>query len=172
MWLANAGSEIEKGFGLNINLFETNLINLAIILGVLFYFGRGFIGGILTERRNKIETAIREAEQRASEAKKSLEAAQQKLAKAQEEAKQLIADAETRATSVRETILADAAKEVEKMKAAAAAELSSDENRAARELRERAVALALAKVEAELKQRVDDSVQGQLIDRSISMIGG
>jgi F-type H+-transporting ATPase subunit b len=58
------------------------------------------------------------------------------------------------------------------MKEAAAAELNSDANRATRELRDRAIALALESVESELKQRMNESVQSQLVDRSISMIGG
>ena len=32
---------------LNFNLLETNLVNLAIVIGVLFWFLRGFLGGIL-----------------------------------------------------------------------------------------------------------------------------
>jgi len=42
----------EGGFGLNFDILETNLINLVIIIAVLFYFGRGFVGKILTERRS------------------------------------------------------------------------------------------------------------------------
>jgi F-type H+-transporting ATPase subunit b len=29
------------GFGFNTNLLETNLINLAVVIGVLVYFGKG-----------------------------------------------------------------------------------------------------------------------------------
>jgi F-type H+-transporting ATPase subunit b len=45
----------EGGFGFNFDILETNLINLVIIIAVLFYFGRGFVGKILTERRSGIE---------------------------------------------------------------------------------------------------------------------
>ena len=38
----------EGGFGLNLNLFETNLINLVIVIGVLYWFLKGFLGGILS----------------------------------------------------------------------------------------------------------------------------
>jgi F-type H+-transporting ATPase subunit b len=172
LWLANAGSEVEKGFGINFDILDTNLVNLAIIIGVLFYFGRGFIGGILSERRSKIETAIRESEQRAQAAKQALDEAKQKLAKAQADAKQLIADAEARAKATCEAIALESEQEVARMKEAAAAELNSDANRATRELRDRAIALALESVESELKQRMNESVQSQLVDRSISMIGG
>ncbi|NJN62363.1 MAG: F0F1 ATP synthase subunit B [Coleofasciculaceae cyanobacterium RL_1_1] len=122
--------------------------------------------------RRKIETAISESEQRATAAKQALDEAKQKLAKAQEDAKQLMADAEARAKAVCETIALESEQEVARMKEAAAAELNSDASRASRELRDRAVALALENVEGELKQRMNESVQSQLVERSISMIGG
>ena len=48
LWLLTAGTlsaemaETKEagGFGLNIDILETNLINLVIIIGVLFFFGR------------------------------------------------------------------------------------------------------------------------------------
>jgi F-type H+-transporting ATPase subunit b len=36
-----------SGFGLNLNLFETNIINLAIVIATLVWFLKGFLGGIL-----------------------------------------------------------------------------------------------------------------------------
>ena len=32
---------LANNFGLNTNLLETNLINLAVVLGLLVYFGKG-----------------------------------------------------------------------------------------------------------------------------------
>ena len=36
---------------LNLNPLETNLVNLVIVIGLLFWFLRGFLGGILERRR-------------------------------------------------------------------------------------------------------------------------
>jgi len=44
----------EGGFGINLNLFETNLINLVIVIGVLYWFLKGFLGGMLQSRRETI----------------------------------------------------------------------------------------------------------------------
>ncbi|MEL6249794.1 MAG: F0F1 ATP synthase subunit B, partial [Cyanobacteria bacterium J06627_15] len=65
LWLV--ASE-EGGFGLNFDILETNLINLIIIIGVLVYFGRSFLGKTLTERRVAIESAIKDAEARQQKA--------------------------------------------------------------------------------------------------------
>ena len=89
--LAEAG---EGGFGLNVDILETNIINIAILVGVLFYFGRKVISNILSERRLNIETEIKAAEQRAKEAAAALSDAQQKLTQSQAEAQRIRSSAE------------------------------------------------------------------------------
>ncbi|MEB3291318.1 MAG: F0F1 ATP synthase subunit B [Leptolyngbya sp.] len=162
----------EGGFGLNFDILETNLINLAIIIGVLFYFGSKFLGKTLSTRQAAIEVAIAEAEQRKQEAATALAEQQQKLAQAQEEAKKILADAEQTATRTQEAILAQAKVDVERMRATAAQDLSSQEAKVMRELQQRIAALALEKAERELPNRLNDDIQRRLVDASIAMLGG
>ncbi|MBP0003579.1 MAG: F0F1 ATP synthase subunit B [Cyanobacteria bacterium SBC] len=168
LWLAEA----EGGFGLNLDIFGTNIINLAIVIGILYYFGSGFLGKILSERRGSIETAVSEAEQQAKEAEKALAEAQQNLKQAQDRAEQILAEAQERARAAREAILADAQADVERLKAAAAQELQSDEGRAMAQLRERAVALALQEAQQYLQERLDPSDREAVVNRSIRLLGG
>ena len=49
---------------LNFNPLETNLVNLAIVIGLLFWFLRGFLGGILERRRSAILQDLQDAEGR------------------------------------------------------------------------------------------------------------
>ena len=99
----------EGGFGFNFDVLETNLINLVIIIAVLFYFGRGFLGKILTERRSSIEQAILEAEKRQKDAAAALAEQQQKLTQAQAEAERIRTASEETAKKAKEAILAQAA---------------------------------------------------------------
>ncbi|PSB39964.1 ATP synthase F0 subunit B [filamentous cyanobacterium Phorm 46] len=162
----------EGGFGFNFDILETNLINLVIIIAVLFYFGRGFLGKILTERRSSIEAAILEAEKRQKDAAAALAEQQQKLTQAQAEAERIRAAAEQTAVKAKEAILAQAAQDVERMKATAGQELEAEQERAIAQLRSAVVSLALERVESQLKTSLDDSAQNQLIDRSIALVGG
>ncbi|MEG4284561.1 F0F1 ATP synthase subunit B [Microcoleus sp. A006_D1] len=162
----------EGGFSLNFDILETNLINLAIIIAVLFYFGRGFVGKILTERRSGIEEAIREAEKRQKDAAAALSEQQQKLTEAQAEAARIRAAAEETAKKAKEVILAQAAQEVERMKATAGQELEAEQERAIAQLRSAVVSMAMAKVESQLKASLDENAQNHLIDRSIALLGG
>ncbi|MBD2251035.1 F0F1 ATP synthase subunit B [Nostoc parmelioides] len=162
----------EGGFGLNTNILDTNLINLAIIITVLFVFGRKVLGNTLKTRRENIETAIKNAEQRAADAAKQLKEAQQKLEQAQAEAERIKKSAQDNAQTAGQAILAQAAVDIERLQEAGAADLNAELDRAIAQLRQRVVALALQKVESELQGGISEDAQKTLIDRSIAQLGG
>lgn len=171
LWLATEASA-EEGFGLNLDILDTNLINLAILIGVLLYFGRGFLGNILGERRATIEQSIKEAEQRQQEAAKKLSEQQEKLTQAQSEAQKIIADAEERAKTVKANMLAQAEQDVERMKATASQEMDSERDRVIAQLRSMIASQALAQAESRISETLDEHAQQQLIDRSLNVLGG
>lgn len=162
----------EGGFGLNFDILETNLINLIIVIGLLVYFGRNFLGNILSERRAGIEEVIKDAEQRQKNAAAALAEEQQKLTQAQAEAERIRAAAEETAKGAKEAILAQAAQDVERMKAEAGRELESEREKAIAQLRAVVASMALERVESQLKTSLNDHAQNQLIDRSIALLGG
>ncbi|MEC4804477.1 MAG: F0F1 ATP synthase subunit B [Jaaginema sp. PMC 1079.18] len=162
----------EGGWGLNFDILETNIINLAILIGVLLVYGSKFLGKILSERRAAIEAEIKDAENRAATAKKALEEEQRKLSQAQAEAKKIREQAAQTAASAKEKILAQGQVEVERIKASAAQDLQSEQDKAIAELKKRVAALALERVEAQLQETLDDAAQNQLIDRCIAQLGG
>lgn len=161
-----------SGFGLNLDILETNLINLLIIIGVLVYFGKNSLGKTLSDRKAQIEAAIKEAEQRKEKAAAALAEQQQKLAQAKTEASRILSEAEERADAVRASVLAQAEEDIQRMKAAAAQDLSSQQDRVLNELRQRIAVLAMQRAEEHLKSQMNDDAQRQLVDRSIAMIGG
>ncbi len=160
------------GLGLNLNIFETNLINLSIILGLVVVYGSKLVGNILNDRKGRIEEEIKDAETRASIAAKALEQANQNLAQAKAKAEKIKAEAQVDATRAAEAIKAQGAKELEKLKEAAGKELDSEQAKVMAELKQRIAVLALERVESELKQRLDGSTQTRLIDHSIAQLGG
>lgn len=170
--LLTAEAAEKSGIGLNLDILETNVINLTIIIGVLIYFGRGFLGKTLSERQARIEEAIKDADERKRQAAAALADGQQKLAQAQAEAARILAEAEERSKVAREAILARSQEDVQRMKAAAAQDVSSQQERVVSELRQRIAELALQRVEAQLQSGLNEETQQRLIDRGIAMIGG
>jgi F-type H+-transporting ATPase subunit b len=170
--LGAAMVEEGKGFGLNLNLFETNIINLAIVIGVVVYFLKGALTKTLSERATAIETALSEAERKQAETAKALAAEQAKLKAAQAEAAGIVQKAQADAVKAREAILAKGKADVANMRAAAAADMGAEEAKVMAQLRQRIAELAMQQAGSELPGRLNADAQQRLIDRSISMLGG
>ncbi|MBW4532590.1 MAG: F0F1 ATP synthase subunit B [Pleurocapsa minor HA4230-MV1] len=172
LFLAEAHSEVESGFGLNLDIFETNLINLTLLVGILVYFGKPVLSKILTERRSKIAEQIQAVEQKKKQAEVTLANEQKKLEEAKQTAAKIRSEATTNAQKARETILAQGEKEVQRLKEIAGKDLSSEQEKAIAQLRERVVALALENARSQMENMLNDDVQRKLIDSSIAKLGG
>nr|YP_010283013.1 ATP synthase CF0 subunit I [Nitzschia ovalis]ULD15777.1 ATP synthase CF0 subunit I [Nitzschia ovalis] len=68
-----------EGISLNTDILETGLINILVVIAILIYTGRDFLGSLLEERRTTIVKGVQDAEDRLDEAKKRLAEAQKQL---------------------------------------------------------------------------------------------
>ena len=153
---------------LNFNPLETNLVNLVIVISLLVWFLRGFLGGILESRRAAILQDLQDAESRLKTATDELSKAQSELAAAQQKAEKIRADGQARAEGIRaegekRTISVMAA-----IKAGADADAEADAARIKDTLRREAALAAIDKVLTELPGRLDEKTQAKLIDSTIT----
>jgi F0F1-type ATP synthase, subunit b len=163
-------TESAQGFGINSNILETNLVNLLIVLAILVYFGKGFLGKILANRLQQIESAIKEAEARQEAALKQLNAQQERLAQAQAEANRILQQAELDAQAARSAILAGVEADIAKLRTAAEQEIASEQARVVAQLRRQVAEQALREVQAQLDRGLSASVQDELVQRSLSLL--
>ena len=68
-----------EGIGLNLDILETGLLNILVLLAILFFTGRDFLGSLLEERKTTIVKSVQDAEDRLNEAQKRLDEAQKQL---------------------------------------------------------------------------------------------
>ena len=167
-----ATEEASSGFGFNFDLLGSNVINLAILVGLLVVYGGKVLGNLLTERRAKIAEEVEEAETQVSESAAALAEAKKELTQAKAKADQIRAEAETTAKRVSAEILAQGDREIERMKATAMQELDSERAKAMTELRQRIAVLAIEKAEEQLKATLNEERQGILISRAVGQLGG
>jgi len=73
---------LRQGFGLNTNLLETNVLNLAVVIGVVVKVVGDSLRSLLDQRRRTILSTLQEADLKAREANQRLEAAQRTLEEA------------------------------------------------------------------------------------------
>ena len=159
-----------EGFGLNFNLFETNILNWAVVVFGLYKFLPGFLGKMLQKRREGILLELKDAEDRLMNATKALEKAKKDLSSAEEKASQIKADSLKRSEAIRMESEKKAIEEMARIKQSAISDESSEASRAISQLRKEAVELAIKKALDSFPNRLDKKTQENLVTQSINNI--
>ena len=160
-----------EGFGLNLNLFETNILNLAVVIFGLYKFLPGFLGKILERRRTSILSDLKEAEDRLSKSKVALSKAKEELASAKQKADQIRNDCKSRAESIRLESEKKTVEEMARIKQGAASDLNAEAARVTSQLRKEAAELAIEKALSMLPKKLDSKTQDDFLKQSIKNIG-
>ena len=160
-----------EGFGLNFNLFETNIINLSVVIFGLYKFLPGFLGKILEKRRTSILSDLQEAEARLSKSKLALSKAKDELASAKQKADKIRNDCKSRAEAIRLESEKRTVEEMARIKQGAASDLNAEAARVTSQLRKEAAELAIEKALAILPKKLDSNTQDNFLKQSIKNIG-
>lgn len=103
------------GFGLNTNIFETNIINLAAVLGIIISFVGSNLTTLLEERKKTILNNLTAAAERAIEAGEKLKLARAQLEDAKKKAAEIRQEGVLRATGEINTVVSLHEKKLEKL---------------------------------------------------------
>ena len=158
------------GFGLNLNIFETNVLNWAVVVFGLYKFLPGFLGKMLEKRREGILLELKDADDRLKTASDALTKAQADLSLAQEKANQIKADSLKRSEAIKLDSEKKAIEEMSRIKQSSISDESSEAARAISQLRNEAVELAIKKALDSLPNRLDQATQENLVTQSINNI--
>jgi len=158
----------EGTFGLNLNPLDTNLVNLTIVIGVMFWFLKGFLGEMLERRRQVILSSLSDAEANLKNATIALEKAQTDLAEAQQRAERIRADGKLRAEAIRKESERRTIDAMASLKEDALADLNAEMARISEQLRLQTAVQAIEKAMATLPSKLDSKAHAQLIDQSIA----
>ena len=158
------------GFGLNLNLFETNVLNWAVVVFGLYKFLPSFLGKILEKRREGILLELKDAEDRLKTATDAFDKAQADLSLAQQKADQIKADSLKRSEAIKLESEKKAIEEMARIKQSAISDESTEASKAISQLRKEAVELAIKKALDSLPNRLDQTTQENLVTQSINNI--
>jgi len=161
----------DLSISLNTDIFETNVINITILLGGIIYLGSGALSTSLSERQQKILGAIQESEERLQQGVTRLAESEKQLAQAQIVIDSIKKDAETTARQVKSNILTEGKMEIERLTTTAKSQISTVESRVRKQISDYVVTLALKRVTLQLEGKLTPSLQQQIIDKNISKLG-
>jgi F-type H+-transporting ATPase subunit b len=161
---ADAGGGEATGFQINFFWIIVQALSFLIFLAILYVVAFRRIGGVLEERRSRIEQGLADAEQ----ARKDRERAEQErlatLADARREANDIVARAQKVAEETRERDMAATREELERIRQRAADEIEAEKQRAVADLRAEVADLALAAAGKVVGESMTGDRQRRLVD--------
>lgn len=145
------------GFGLNTNLLDTNVINLAVVVGVLVYFGKGILITLLNNRKEAILNTIRDAEERYQEAIDKLNQARTRLQQAKTKADEIRVNGLVQMEKEKLELIKAAEEDSKRLEESKNATIRYEEQRVIEQVRQQVSRLALERAFETLKNLLKSS---------------
>jgi len=161
---------VDGGISLQFDLFDSNIINLSILVGGLYYLLSGPLSESLSERQQKILRAIQESEEKLQQATTALLEIEQTLKRAEKLTKPMEITAKDTAEAVRGAILADGVVEMDRLRLTAEFQIRVIEKRIRKQISDYIATLALQRATLQLEDRMNPRLQQKIIDRNISRL--
>jgi F-type H+-transporting ATPase subunit b len=161
----------EGSFGINTDIFETNIINLVIFVSAIFVFGSKALGEILSNRQQKVVSSIQEAEERLQQAEVRLAEAQKQLDQINMVVESIKTEAQTAGTTLQTSILMQGKEDIERLTANAKSTISNTEVQVKRQILQQITALTIQRVSSQFKEVLNFEMQARIIDRGIAELG-
>nr|AKI29301.1 ATP synthase CF0 subunit I [Selaginella uncinata] len=161
-----------RGFALNTNLLETNLINLGVVLALLVYLGRGVLSNLLNNRERTILHAIRDAEDRYKEAADRLDQARARLRRAGVRADEIRMNGLSAVQREKRDLVNSADGDLARLEDSKNATIRFEEQRAIEQVRQQVARLALERAVKALDIRLNNELHSDTIEHRIGLLKG
>lgn len=146
------------------------VVNLLLLFGVLWYFGRKPLVAWFAERRDRIQGEVEAAADLRREAEERHARWERKLGELETELEEIRGSVRARAETERERILADARSAAERIRADAEVSIDQELRRAREELRREAADLSVELAADLLRGQITDTDRDRLIEEFVSKI--
>ena len=166
-----SGQIADGSVSFNPDIFESNVVNITILAGGLFFLLSDALSTSLSERQQKILGAIQESEARLTESAARLAESEKQLEQAQLIIDSIGKDAQTTASQVKSAILTDGKAEIERLTSTAKSQINTFESKVRKQISDHIINLAIKEVKLQLDEKLDLSLQQKIIDNSISKLG-
>jgi F-type H+-transporting ATPase subunit b len=168
--LAQEG-EAEPGFQINLFWIVTQAVSFLLFLTIIYLVAFRRIGGVLNERRDRIEQGLRDADAARQERERAADEKLALLTQARQEANEIVSRAQKVADETRQRELGATRQELERVRTQAAAEIQAEKERALSEVRGQIAELALRAAGKVVGETMNEPRERRLVDEFLSEVG-
>ena len=144
-------------FGFNGNILETNIINLAVVIGIVVFFGGDALRSLLKNRKETIFSSLQEADSRAKEAMDKLSKAKSQLSLFQKKAYEIRQQASGAAEQEKKQAIQQTQEDTQRLEQVKQETLQMQQQKTISQISQQVVFFALDQVRDKLKKRLDTS---------------
>nr|YP_009032751.1 ATPase subunit I [Euglenaformis proxima]AGL12017.1 ATPase subunit I [Euglenaformis proxima] len=159
-----------KGFGINTDIFETNILNLSVVIIVLIYYGRITLGDLIKSRKDIILKNIEEADNKLREATENLVFAKKNLELSILKAEEIKSQSKILATQTTKSLLETLNDDISRLKVANLSFVQFEENKSINEICEKLTFLSSLQAIEKLNKRLNSSLQKKIISNNIEKL--
>lgn len=164
--ILNFISEESEGFGINTDIFETNVLNLAVVIGVLVYYGRSLLADTLKNRKESILRNLQDADSKFQEASQNLETAKRQFQEASVKAEQIRNQGFSIASQSSKKLIESVEDDIKRLKETTLSTIQFEEENSIKEVCQKISELAFLKSIDILKKRLNSNIQKKLISQA------
>lgn len=159
---------------LNLSMVESTLfwtgLSFLVLLVVIWKYVVPVLGGLLTERKNRIQGDIDKAEALREEAQKALAEYEKQLKTSRKEAQNIVANAKNEAEKIIQTKTAELERDLAKRSEDARVQIEQAKAKAMRDVRQEVTDLAITAAERILTQEVDNKKATKITDELLKEV--
>lgn len=163
--------EEEVGFQLNLFWIIAQAGSFLLFLVILYLVAFRRIGGVLEERRSRIEQGLRDADQARVDREQAAAERLRVLGEARTEAEEILTRAQRVADENRERDLAATRAELDQMRERAASDIAAEKDRALAEVRSQVADLALAAAARVVGETMSTERERRLVEEFLAQVG-
>lgn len=151
--------------GIDMPTLLAQLINVAVLFGLLYLVAYKPIMRMLDERSRRVKESMEQTEKIKQQAERAEEEAAKRIAEASKEGEEVLARAMRTGEEVRKEAQAQAQQEAETLISRARAEIQQERNEAVGELRQEFADLTVMAAEKVIDRSLDKKAHRQIIDK-------
>jgi F-type H+-transporting ATPase subunit b len=154
-------------FHLDIKLFLAQVVNFAIVFGVIYFFALKPLTAVMGERTKKIEKSLEDAKAIEEKLAETREKYHAEMVKAKKEASLILERATEAAEEKRKEAIAKAKEEIGEIINKEKAQMQMEKAAVLKEIKKEVADLVAAGLEKVLGEKVDEKKDKEIIKRSI-----